>query len=84
MGIAPSIQLLRREFEREIGVRKSWGHSLCGPILRRGFGIFQFFLATPVTMLFDELAGFRELGPITKVPSAVEVDVGGGRKHGRD
>ena len=55
------------------------------PILRSGFGVFEFFLATPVAALLDQFAGSGEIFLRTrprirphcmKEPCAVKVSVG--------
>ena len=56
--------------------------TLGGPITGpRGFGIIEFFFATPIAVLFDERAGFREFGSVAEETGAVQVDVGEVKRH---
>jgi hypothetical protein len=50
-------------------------------ILGGGFGIFQLVLAAPRAVLFDETAGFRELGRVAEKAGAIAVDLGELERH---
>ena len=57
------------------------GFPHAGQFLAAGFGVVQLLFASAVAVLFDEVAGFGELGPVAEEAGAVEVDVGEVERH---
>src|SRR5262249_54062653 len=55
--------------------------SSCRPVPGGGFGVVQLFRASPVAMLFDQVAGLGEFGPVAEEADAVGVDVGEEQRH---